>query len=100
MNDCQERKLDQIGKYLEQQAYANKIPFKGVFELTARCNFNCKMCYVHRQDSALCKSQEKSAEWWIDLGKKAVEQGVVFLLITGGEPLLRDDFPQIYRYFL
>ena len=25
-----------------------------------------------------------------------MEQGVVFLLITGGEPLLRDDFPQIY----
>ena len=82
--------------YLHSKANAAGVPVSATFELTARCNFNCKMCYVHRQDSALCKSQEKSAEWWIDLGKKAVEQGVVFLLLTGGEPLLRDDFPQIY----
>ena len=82
--------------YLHSRGNAAGVPISATFELTARCNFNCKMCYVHLQDSALCKSQEKSAQWWIDLGKKAIEQGVVFLLITGGEPLLREDFPEIY----
>lgn len=82
--------------YLHSKAYAAGVPVSTTFELTARCNFNCKMCYVHLRDSARCKTEEKGAEWWINLGKKAVEQGVVFLLLTGGEPLLRDDFKEIY----
>ncbi len=82
--------------YLHSKAYAAGVPVSATFELTARCNFNCKMCYVHLQDSTQCKTEEKSAEWWIELGKKAAEQGVVFLLITGGEPLLREDFKEIY----
>lgn len=82
--------------YLHSRAYAAGIPVSVTFELTARCNFNCKMCYVHSQDSARCKTEEKSAEWWINLGKKAAENGVIFLLITGGEPLLRPDFKEIY----
>ncbi len=82
--------------YLHSKAAAAGVPVSATFELTARCNFNCRMCYVHSQDSALCKAQEKSAEWWIALGKEAIEQGVVFLLLTGGEPLLRKDFKEIY----
>ncbi len=82
--------------YLHSRAYAAGVPVSVTFELTARCNFNCKMCYVHLQDSACCKTEEKSAEWWIELGKKAIENGVVFLLLTGGEPLLRKDFKEIY----
>ncbi|MBR3819180.1 MAG: radical SAM protein [Clostridia bacterium] len=82
--------------YLHSKAAAAGVPVSATFELTARCNFNCRMCYVHSQDSVLCKAQEKSAEWWIALGKEAIEQGVVFLLLTGGEPLLRKDFKEIY----
>lgn len=26
------------------------IPLSGTFELTPRCNFNCKMCYIHRSE--------------------------------------------------
>lgn len=82
--------------YLHSKAAAVGVPVSASFELTARCNFNCRMCYVHSQDSQLCRAQEKSAEWWIALGKRAMEQGVVFLLLTGGEPLLRKDFKEIY----
>jgi radical SAM protein with 4Fe4S-binding SPASM domain len=82
--------------YLHSKACAAGVPASATFELTSRCNFNCKMCYVHNQNSAACKAQEKSAGWWIDLGKKAAETGVVFLLLTGGEPLLRKDFKEIY----
>ena len=42
------------------------------------------------------KASELPAEWWINLGREAVEAGMIFLLITGGEPLIRDDFAQIY----
>lgn len=39
---------------------------------------------------------EMSAEEWISLGKTCAENGMVFLLLTGGEPFLREDFREIY----
>ena len=81
--------------YLHSRAGANAVPISGTFELTSRCNFNCRMCYVHNMDCSKM-TEEKSAEWWINLGKKAASEGMVFLLITGGEPLLRKDFKEIY----
>lgn len=85
-----------VSAYLHSKAYTAGIPVSATFELTARCNFDCKMCYVHLLDTERCKTEEKSAEWWIETGKKAAEQGVVFLLLTGGEPLIRPDFKEIY----
>lgn len=54
------------------------------------------MCYVHNSDCNRLKASELPAEWWINLGREAVEGGMVFLLITGGEPLIRSDFAEIY----
>lgn len=84
-----------ISMFLHQKGKESGIPVSGTFELTSRCNFNCKMCYVHTADCNHEK-EELPAEWWIETGKKAVEEGMVFLLLTGGEPLIRDDFPYIY----
>ena len=63
-----------ISMYLHQKAGSLGMPVSGTFELTSRCNFNCKMCYVH---TAECnqKKDELPAEWWIETGKKAVENG-------------------------
>ena len=36
-----------VSRYLTAKAAAQKIPVTGTFELTSRCNFNCKMCYIH-----------------------------------------------------
>ena len=86
-----------ISAYLHAKAKEKGVPLSGIFEITGRCNFNCKMCYVHNSDCNKMKASELPAEWWISLGKEAVESGMVFLLITGGEPLLRDDFSEIYE---
>lgn len=79
--------------YLHHRASTRGIPLAGTFELTARCNFNCKMCYVHHNAQV---DRELSTQSWIDLGKTAAQNGMLFLLLTGGEPLLREDFPEIY----
>ncbi len=79
--------------YLHSKGIEKGVPVSGAFELTSRCNFRCEMCYVHGES---CKSDELSAEEWIMLGKRAKDAGTVFLLLTGGEPLLRDDFRRIY----
>ena len=31
----------------QKQEKYNRSPINGTFELTGRCNLNCKMCYVH-----------------------------------------------------
>lgn len=79
-------------KYFHQKGGRLGLPVSGNFELTPRCNFNCKMCYIHHADA----KGERTAEQWIELGKAAVAQGMVFLLLTGGEPFLRKDFREIY----
>lgn len=79
-------------RYIHQKGARLGLPIAGNFELTSRCNFRCRMCYIHDQ-----KNADMSAEEWIAIGESAVKQGMVFLLLTGGEPFLRPDFPQIYE---
>ena len=72
-------------------------PLSGTFELTPRCTLDCKMCYIHNKanDRAVIE-QEKPTEWWLDLAKKAQKEGMLLLLLTGGECMLRKDFEEIY----
>jgi radical SAM protein with 4Fe4S-binding SPASM domain len=55
------------------------------------------MCYIHlQQDDIDARGRELTAEQWIELGRQAKEAGMVFLLLTGGEPFVRKDFFEIY----
>lgn len=77
-------------------AKLKKIPIEFGFELTARCNFDCKMCYVHGQNSAELMNQELSTVQWIQLFDQAYSAGMMYALLTGGECLLRQDFKELY----
>ena len=77
--------------FIHRKGNALGLPIAGNFELTSNCNFNCRMCYVHEPNHRELLSAE-----WIAIGKRAVERGMVFLLLTGGEPFLRPDFREIY----
>lgn len=70
-----------------------KVPVSGTFELTKRCNLNCRMCYIHDQRAG----EELDARSWIMLGEEACEKGMLYLLLTGGEPWIRPDFSYIYE---
>ena len=87
-----------IRQTLNQKCAYLGIPSSGNFELTPRCNLHCKMCYVRLEPHQMAPlGREYTAQEWLELGRQAVEQGMVFLLITGGEPTLRSDFCQIYE---
>ena len=87
-----------LSTYLNQKGIALGLPIGGNFELTARCNFNCKMCYVHLAgDQAKLREKELTADQWLSIASAARDMGMIFLLLTGGEPFLREDFPYIYR---
>lgn len=87
----------QLISYLFSKASHFRKPISGTFELTPRCNFNCKMCYVHlSKEEQEARGRELTAKEWIALGEECAKEGMLFLLLTGGEPLLRSDFKEIY----
>ena len=48
------------------------IPLSGTFELTARCNLRCRMCYIHREENdGEIKTDEFSSEEWLNIAKEA-----------------------------
>lgn len=74
-----------------------RVPLSFDLEITARCNLNCRHCYInlpagHRE----AKEQELTAAEILDIAAQAVDMGAMWCLITGGEPLLRKDFAEIY----
>lgn len=73
------------------------LPIAGNFELTARCNFNCPMCYVHQSAETVAeRGGELTADQWLGIAADAQKKGMIFALLTGGEPLIRKDFFEIY----
>ena len=86
--------MAQLHAYAKEHA----IPLSATFELTPRCNFDCRMCYVHLSEDRMARfGSEMSASEWIRLAGQALEAGALSLCITGGEPLLHPEFETIYR---
>lgn len=83
-----------LSKHLHAMGRKLGLPISGTFEITARCNFSCPMCYVH--ENASNAEGELTAAQWLRLANEAKELGMVFALITGGEPFIRKDFFEIY----
>lgn len=90
--------LDPFYKAVWEKAFADAIPISGTFELTPRCNFNCRMCYVHLTSDQIPRyGRELTAKEWIRIAEEAKEAGTTWLCITGGEPLMHPEFATIYR---
>lgn len=88
----------EIRRIISRRSAALGVPVSGIFELTPRCNLRCKMCYVRLTPEQMAPlGKELTAAQWLDLARQAKDAGLVFLLITGGEPTLRPDFPEIYE---
>lgn len=82
---------------LLRRAAAQRQPVNGTFELTERCNLTCRMCYIRQSPGdAVRRAKELSSATWLELARQAVDNGMVFLLLTGGEVFLRPDFFEIY----
>lgn len=90
--------LDPFYKSVWKKAFEDGIPISGTFELTPRCNFDCKMCYVHLKDNQISKhGKELTADEWLRIAEEAKKAGTTWLCITGGEPLVHPEFPKIWK---
>lgn len=88
----------QITDPLLWKAGMKRIPVYGVFELSPWCNFSCRMCYVRKSMEEIRQAGGLlPTEWWIDLARQAREEGLLYLLITGGEPFAYPGFWEFYE---
>lgn len=76
-----------------------RVPTDGTFEVTLRCNLKCKMCLFRHEDCEFpaMQADELTTEEWIDMARQAAEAGTLHLLITGGEPMMRKDFCELWE---
>ena len=75
-----------------------RIPLSFDLEVTARCNNNCRHCYINLppgDETAL--RDELTLDEISNITDQAVSLGTLWCVITGGEPLLREDFFELYR---
>ena len=81
-----------VKDYVFKKGAAKRIPVSGTFELTSRCNFRCTMCYVRlNPEEAARQGKLLPADQWIEIARQAKDLGVLYLTLTGGEPLLQPD---------
>ena len=67
-------------------------------ELTARCNLDCRHCYINLPaGDRRARSRELTVPEIGRIAGEAVSLGAVWCLATGGEPLLRRDFFDVYQ---
>lgn len=95
----QEKSLSRaLTDYLYSKASRMKIPLSGTFELSPVCNFNCQMCYVRKNKREVDESFRKimTLNDWRRVAEQAREAGMLYLLLTGGEPFLWPDFWTLY----
>ena len=88
----------QIIEHMHRRAVAQGIPLSGTFELTPLCSMVCKMCYVRMSPAELAATGKRlrTADEWLALAREAKEQGMLLLLLTGGEPFLYPEFRRLY----
>jgi radical SAM protein with 4Fe4S-binding SPASM domain len=78
---------------------AKPILSKLDIELTERCNNNCIHCCINLPfDDADANKRELPTEEIKKIFKEAVSLGCLSVRFTGGEPLLRDDFHELYLF--
>lgn len=81
--------------------WRNKAPLLGRLdmELTERCNNNCIHCCINLPaDDLEAKKKELSADEIKRILKEAVSLDCMSVRFTGGEPLLREDFEELYLF--
>ena len=75
-----------------------RIPLEGNLDLTYRCNNNCRHCWIRISPRAPEKKDELSFEEIKQLAADARKMGCQKWNLSGGEPMLRPDFAEIFDF--
>ncbi|WP_295585014.1 radical SAM protein [uncultured Oscillibacter sp.] len=88
-----------LTQYLFHKASQSRIPLSGTFELSPVCNLACRMCYVRMTPQQVAAHGRPALPLarWLELAEQARSAGLLYLLLTGGEPFLWPDFWPLYE---
>src|SRR5437899_11931037 len=78
---------------INAKAFRLGVPLSAHLDITYRCNERCRHCYLDHDDRG-----EMSANEIKCILDQLAEAGVFFLVVSGGEPLLRKDCFEILQY--
>lgn len=79
-------------KRAEAKAEGGHVPAFLIASITDSCNLHCKGCYARAFGSRVkVEEAEMSAGEWDRIFHEAAQMGVSFMLLAGGEPLMRKD---------
>ncbi|PIZ15519.1 hypothetical protein COY51_05040 [Candidatus Desantisbacteria bacterium CG_4_10_14_0_8_um_filter_39_17] len=87
-------KYGDFSQHLHEKGAKKGIPLNGEIDLTYRCNLKCGHCYgVYEPDK-----KELTTDEVMRILDEMNQAGCLWLLLSGGEPLVRKDFREIYDY--
>ena len=75
-----------------------RLPLEGSIDLTYRCNNSCRHCWVRLSANAPEEQNELSFDEIRRIADEARAMGTRSWSISGGEPMLRPDFADIFEY--
>ncbi len=75
-----------------------RLPFEASIDLTYRCNNCCRHCWLWLPENAPDQAGELTFEEWREVIDQARVLGTQRWAISGGEPMLREDFSEIFEY--
>ena len=92
------RRYETVRRFLNFKARDKGIPISGSFELTPLCNLDCKMCYVHLNREQMAGAQLLTVEQWKHIMQQAIDGGMMYARLTGGECLTYPGFRELYSF--
>jgi MoaA/NifB/PqqE/SkfB family radical SAM enzyme len=75
-----------------------RLPLEGILDLTYRCNLNCRHCWLRIPPRANERQRELSFDEIKHIVDEARKLGCQKWSLSGGEPMLRPDFAEIFAY--
>ena len=96
------RKATKIRQDYEKEGH--NIPIFLIASITSSCNLHCTGCYSRANDACSDDDPQNqlTGDEWENIFNQARDMGISFIVLAGGEPLLREDvilkaseFPEI-----
>lgn len=89
-----------MADYVEAEKKMNipPLPLEGLIDFTYRCNNNCRHCWLRIPPTSKEKQHELTTEGIKSIVKEARKMGCRKWQISGGEPMLRPDFPALFDF--
>jgi len=82
-----------------ERVSSERTPLDGSLELTFRCNLRCAHCFVNAPcGDRHVRAQELTTAEIRRITDEVVDRGCLWMLLTGGEPLLRPDLREVYLH--